>query len=69
MIEHFARTDREAGNQPHEKSFMAQIELHKGYDHLEELQKIPNQRIYKRVIDLMQNWIECEDDPVGTGNE
>ena len=69
VIEHFAKTDREAGNQNSQKSFMAQIEIHKGYDHLEELQKIPNQRIYSKVIDLMQNWIECEDDPIANGHE
>ena len=41
---------------------MYQIEINDGFDILEELQKIPNKKIFERVLVIMQEYIELEED-------
>ena len=43
------------------ESFMYYVEICGGYDHLEELQKVPNQRIYEKVIEVLKEYVELEE--------
>ena len=43
---------------------MYQVEINGGYDHLEELQKAPNQRIYERVLEVLKEYVDLEEPSV-----
>ena len=60
VIEFFGKQDRDWGLKGKE-SFMYQVEINGGYDHLEELQKAPNQRIYERVLEVMKEYVDLEE--------
>lgn len=58
-IEYFGQTDGDLGLRG-EASFMYLVEINGGYDHLEELQKQPNQQVYDRAVQVLTNYVEIE---------
>ena len=59
-IEHFGELDKRFMRQG-PQSFIGRIELSNGLEHLEELQKLPHEDIYHRVVNLLTKYWEIED--------
>ena len=68
VIEYFGKTDTEWGLKD-KQSFMYHVEVAGGYDHLEELQKLPNMKIYDKVLEVLRNCVELEEPSMVEGTK
>ena len=59
-IEHFCKLDVQNGAQG-QFSLLYRLEIAGGLDLLEELQMLPNQDIYTRVLNILENYVGVDE--------